>query len=145
MYALEGVGTLRLQGLSSRGATAEAGTLRWQIARRGVLHPVTEAVDAAGEVVGEFSGRALRRGGALRWADRDLALRPDSVWRQRYVLVDGDRQLASIEGQGWGKRPVTVIVDDPASVDPGLLMFAVFIVRALAQDVAATSAAVTVG
>jgi hypothetical protein len=139
LYALEGVGTLRLEGLSSRGATAESGTQRWQIARRGVFRPVIEAFDATGDVVGTFSPRALRRASPLRWSDRELALQRVSVLGQRYVLVDGGRQLASIEAKSSGERPVIVLVDDTANVDPGLLMFAVFIVRALSRDAAATT------
>ena len=52
--------------------------------------------------------------------------------------------------KGWGKRPVRVTIDDPEAIDPGLLLFAVFVTRALADDAAgataaATSAAVTAG
>jgi hypothetical protein len=36
VYALEGVGTLRLEGLASRTATAEAGGSSWRITRHGL-------------------------------------------------------------------------------------------------------------
>jgi hypothetical protein len=84
--------------------------------------------------VGEFEPRGLRRGGTLRWAGRELTLRPASRWRERYALADGDRELAVFDGKGWGRRPVKVSVDDPEALEPGLLLFAVFVVRGLAAD-----------
>ncbi len=136
------MGTLRLHGLFSRSATAEAGGARWRLARRGVWgYPIT-ATDDAGAVVGTFEKRTLRRGGTLRWNGRELALRPDGAWRERYVLADGERELAAIEGKGWGKRPVKVTVGAlAASDDPGLLLFAAFVVRAVIEDVAAAAGA----
>ena len=142
LYALEGAGTLRLDGWFSRGATAQAGDGRWRFDRRGVFQTVIEATDAAGAVVGEFRGRTLRRGGELSWGDRRLELRPSSIWRQRFALADGDRELATIEGKGWGRRPVKVTVEDGGeAIDPGLLLFGAFVVRALAEDAAAASGA----
>ncbi|MBA3328333.1 MAG: hypothetical protein H0T43_08525 [Solirubrobacterales bacterium] len=134
-FVLEGVGTLRLLGLiSRRTAVAEAGAHRWQILSTGFWPPVIRATDAAaGTVVGEYKVRRLRRGGALRWAGREFGLRPDSSRSGRHVLVEGDRRLATIEGEGWGKRPVDMGADASALADPGLLLFATFVVRALAQ------------
>jgi len=139
LYALDGAGTLRLEGWFSRSATAEAGEQRWQIDRRGLFTATIEATDAAGTVQGEFHGRALRRGGTLRWGERELELRSSSIWRERYALVDGERELATIEGKGWGRRPVKVTIDDAATVEPGLLLFAAFVVRALAEDAASSA------
>jgi hypothetical protein len=134
LYALERVGTLRLKGWITKTATAEAGARSWQIVKRGLFAPVTEATDAAGTVVGEFRGRTLKRGGTLLWAGRELALRPASTWRSRYALADGERELAVLEGKGWGRRPVKLVVEDLDAVDPGLLLFAAFVVRGLAED-----------
>lgn len=134
LYALEGVGTLRLTGFASRTANAEAGRRSWQIARRGFWQRVIQATDAEGTAVGEYEPRTLRRGGILRWAGRELTLRPASAWRERYALADGARELAVLDGKGWGRRPVKVTVDDPDAVEPGLLLFAAFIVRRLAED-----------
>ena len=146
LYALEGVGTLRLAGLGGRVATAEAGTDSWHITRRGFWRRTVQATDAADSVVGEFEPRGLRRGGALRWAGRGLELRPASSWRERYALADGERELAVFDGKGWGRRPVGVIVDDPAPLEPGLLLFAAFVVRGLAEDAgAAAGGAATAG
>jgi hypothetical protein len=50
-----------------------------------------------------------------------------------------------LDGKGWGKRPVTLSVADPEAVDPGLLLFATFVVRGLAEDAAATGGAVVAG
>jgi len=44
-----------------------------------------------------------------------------------------------LDGKGWGKRPVKLAVHDPDAVDPGLLLFATFVVRGLAEDSAAAS------
>jgi len=150
LYALEGVGTLRLEGLFSRAAIAEGGGASWRVARRGFWQRLIEATDAAGTAVGQFEPRGLRRGGTLRWAGRDLALRPASSWRERYALVDGDRELAVLDGKGWGRRPVKVTVDDPGAVEPGLLLFTAFVVRGLAENAqsaagAGASAAATGG
>ena len=112
LYALDGVGTLRLEGLGGRMATAEAGGASWHITRRGFWRRVVLATDAADLVVGEFRPRGVRRGGALSWAGRELALRPASRWRERYALADGDSELALFDGRGWGRRPVRVSVDD---------------------------------
>ena len=133
-YELDGVGSLRLQGWASRSASAEAPGRSWQFGRRGFLRPVVEATDAAGGVAGTFKGSGIKRGGTLRWGDRGLQLRPASVWRERYALADRDRELATFEGKGWGKRPVKVTVEDPAAVDPALLLFTAFVVRGLAED-----------
>jgi hypothetical protein len=141
LYALDGFGTLRLQGFLSRAATAEAGGTRWEIARRGFWQRRIEATDAAGAVVGAFEPRGLRRGGTVRWAGRELELRAASRWRERYALADGDRELAVLDGKGWGRRPVKVTLDDPDAVEPGLLLFAAFVVRGLAEDASAAAGA----
>ncbi len=140
LYALGDLGTLRLTGWASRGATAEAGGSTWRIARRGFWRRVIVATDAAGEAVGEFEPRTLRRGGTVRWAGRELVLGPSSSWRERYALAEADRELAVLDGKGWGRRPVTVTVEDPAAVEPGLLLFAAFIVHGLAADAGTASA-----
>ena len=134
LYSLEGVGTLHLEGLTSRTATAEAAGTSWRIARRGFWRRVIQATDATGTEVGKFEPRGLRRGGTLRWAGRELTLRPASRWRERYALADGDRELALLDGKGRHRLPVKITVDDPGAVDPGLMLFAVFVVRGLAKD-----------
>ena len=143
LYELEGVGTLRLEGLFSRSATAEADNRSWRIASRGLFGRSLEATDAAGNVVGGFVPRTLRRGGAMLWAGRELELRPASSWRERYALAEGDRELALFDSKGWGRRPVKVTIDDPGTIDAGLLLFATFVVRRLAEDAGSAAAATT--
>jgi hypothetical protein len=134
LYAIAGVGTLRLEGLLSRRATAEAGGRRWELARTGVFGSAMDATDATGAVHGRFEGRALRRGGTLRWGERELTLRSASALRERYALADGERELVRLDGKGWGRRPVRITLEDPAACEPGLLLFAAFVVRGLAED-----------
>jgi hypothetical protein len=141
-YELEGVGSLRLEGWGARRATADTGEGAWQFARRGVLKPTVEATDLAGTPRGEFKARGLRRGGTLRWGEREFALRPASAWRERYALVDGERELLLLDGKGWGKRPVKITVEDLAAIEPGLLLFAAYVVRGLAEDAGNASAGV---
>ena len=54
-------------------------------------------------------------------------------------LADGDRELAVLDARSWGGRPVGITVGEPGRVEPGLLLFAAFAVRRLAED--ASSAA----
>jgi hypothetical protein len=144
LYVLDGVGTLRLRGWTSRGATAEADGRSWEIERRGVFTSTFEATDASGTTVGAFYGRTLRRGGTLQWGQRELELRPASAWRSRYALADGERELAIFDGKGWGKRPVAVVIDDLSAIDPGLVLFAAFVVRGLAEDSSSTAGGASV-
>jgi hypothetical protein len=136
---LDGVGTLRLQGFASRAAVAEADAKRWHIARRGFWRRRVAATDETRSPAGEFAPRGLRRGGALRWGNRELQLRPASSWRERYALADGEQELALFDGKGWGRRPVQVTVKDGEAIDPGLLLFAAFVVRGLAEDASAAA------
>ena len=108
--------------------------MAWEFARSGFWRQRSRATDAAGVVVGEFQPRSPRRGGSVRWEDRDLELRPASGWRERYALEEASEVRAVLDGKGWGRAPVKVTVDDLNSVDPGLLLFAAFIVRGLADD-----------
>jgi len=134
LYELAGLGTLRLEGMLSRRATADAGGVAWSLRRVSFWRTAIDATDAAGTVVGTFDPRALKRGGTLTWGARAFALRPASRWKDRYALADGDREIAVLEGRGWGRRPVTISVDEAAAVDPGLLLFAAYVVRSLAED-----------
>ena len=141
-YDLAGVGTLRLQGPFSRTADAETDDgKKSRFKASGVFRLRTTATDARGAVVGEFEAHTLRRGGPLRWAERELVVQPASAWRERYALTEGARELALFDGKGWGRRPVKVTVDDPAALDAGLLLFTAFVVRRLAEDAGSGAAA----
>lgn len=141
LYELEGVGTLRFEGLFSRAATAEAGGQSWRFRRNGLLGQNAESIDAARTVVGRFTARGLRRGGTIEWAGRGFALRPASAWRERYALVDGERELVVLDGKGWGRTPVKITVDPADLPAPELLLFAAFVVRGLAEDAGGAAAA----
>ena len=104
----------------------------------GVFKTSIQAIDSAGSTVGTFSTHVLKRGGTITWAGRDLTLHSDSFWKARYQLLDGDHQLARIEARSWGKTPANVSVDDLATIDPGLLLYAMFVVRCLAEDAASS-------
>jgi hypothetical protein len=135
LYALGEVGTVRLTGFWARNATIRAGDRTWEITRSGFWRQPIHATDQGGAVAGEFEPRGgLRRGGTLRWEHREYTLRPSSSWRERYALLDGETELALLDGKGWGKRPVAVSVADLAQIEPGLLLFATFVVRGLAED-----------
>jgi hypothetical protein len=133
-YHLDGIGTVRLEGLFGRTGSARAVDGRgWRFTRRGFWRRIIEAVDATGAKVGEFTPRDLSRGGRLRWGPRELALQPVSM-RERYVLRENDHELALLTARGWGKRPVKITVVDPHAIDPALLLFAAFAVHQLAGD-----------
>jgi hypothetical protein len=142
LYRLEGIGTVRSEGLFGRGATAEVDGRSWHFDRRGLWQRVMEATDAAGTVVGEFVPNGIRRGGVLRWGSRELTVHPVSVLRERYVLTAGDRDLVLLDGKGWGRRPVKITLADPTAVDPGLLLFAAFVVNQLAVNASSSAGSV---
>jgi hypothetical protein len=147
-YTLADVGSLRLEGLFGRNASAEAGGQRWSF-RRSVWSRAIEATDQAGQSVGAFRGRLLSSGGAVAWGPREYVLRKASMWHERYALTDGERELALFDVKTWGRRPVFVRVEAPAEVEPGLLLFTAFVVRAAADDnsnaAAGATTAATVG
>ena len=139
LYALEGVGTLRLQGLASRTAIADAGDTSWRIARRGFWQRRIDATDAEGRVVGEFEPRACDA--EVRFAG--LIASSSAPREQLARVLRARRPRPGARGprrQGWGRRPVKVTVDDPAAVEQGLLLFATFIVRGLAEDAGSAAA-----
>ena len=86
LYTLGDVGTIRLEGLFSNEATAQADDDTWRLTRRGLWKRVIQATDHVGAIVGEFRPRDIRRGGTLRWAGHELQLRPVSALRERYAL-----------------------------------------------------------
>lgn len=139
LFALEGVGTLRLKGWASRAATAEAAGVSWEFNRVGVIKQTIQAADAAGSVIGRFEPNGLKRGGKVAWQSSEFELRPASRWKERYALADGDRELALLDGKGSGGRPVKVAVEE--TIDPELLLFATFVVRGLAEDAGTTTVA----
>jgi len=122
---LEGIGTLRIE--RSRRATAEAGGVAWQFDHR-FWKAVAEATDLAGGLAGKYVGG--RRDGTLRWGEREFTLRQASFLR--YALADGERELVLLDWTPrfrdvWDKRPAKITVEDPAALEPGLLLFAFYV------------------
>lgn len=145
LYELGPLGTLRLEGLMSRRATATSAGKTWQIGRAGFFGRAIQAYAGGNALVGEFDPRAIRRGGELSWNGQSYELRPASAWRERYALVVGDTEVALFDGKSWGKRPVKVEIVRPEAIDPGLMLFTAFVVRALAEDASAVAAGANTG
>ena len=141
LFILGEVGSIRFEGLFSRAATTESNGERWHLSRRGLFGRRIAALDETGATVGRFEPRSIRRGGEIAWRGRELSLRPASAWRERYALAEGETELALLDGKSWGRRPVAVTVDDSAALEPGLLLFAAYVVRGLAEDAGAAASA----
>ena len=131
LYALDGVGTLRLWGRFARHGTAEAGGRRWDIGPRPGPLP---GLLADGTPRGTF--RRDLHGGALSWDGRDYALRRLGLvrLRTRYALCAGGSELLRLEYTTWSRRPIAVVAGDPDTLEAGLVLFAVFAARKLGSD-----------
>jgi hypothetical protein len=147
LYSLEGIGTIRRDGgIFSNSFIAEATGHSWRFAGRGFMHRVLEATTPDGRVVGTFIGKEIRKGGRLDWRTRRLALRPASLVREKYALTEGNCDIILFEGRAWGRRPVKVSLLQGDEVEPGLVLFAAFVVNRLAvkaSSTAGSTAAVT--
>jgi hypothetical protein len=125
----------------SRRATATSAGLTWHIAGAGLFSRNVRAVAEGGRLDGEFDPRAIRRGGELRWRGQAFELRPASAWRERYALAVGETEVAIFESKGWGRQPVKVELVRPEAIEPGLVLFAAFVVRGLAEDASSAAGA----
>lgn len=133
-YRLGDLGTLQITGFWGRSAVATADDGRtWRLDRTSLWRSSSAAIDGDGREAGRFDARSIARGGDLTWEGRSYELRPASSWRERYALVVGDREVAVIDGRGWGKRPVGVTIA-ASGLDPGLLLYVAYVVRSLAED-----------
>jgi len=134
-YHLGAIGSLRLNGWLMRSATACAGSDTFLLKR--TWSAVAEAKDADGRTVGTFQPRSIRRGGTLTWRGTGYTIRPAAPLRERYELIEGERQLGTIEARGWWgwgtRRPLIMTVPRHESLDPGLLLFVAYVVRTLAD------------
>ena len=139
LYTLDAMGSLRLEGLWCRRAIATSAGNTWHVGRAGFFGRTIEAFGSGDTLVGRFEPRSIRRGGELTWNSRSYELRPASAWKERYALAVGDVEVAVIEGKGWGRKPVKVEIVRPEGVEPGLLLFTMFVVRALAEDASAAA------
>jgi hypothetical protein len=146
VYELGTIGSLRLRGWLLRWATAIAGDRSYRFSRATWRSAAVDATDSQGNVIATFRPNQFRRGGELRWSGTAYALRPAALLRERYELFSVDREVASIEARGWWgwgtRRPLTMRVMDHA-LDPGLLLFAAFVVRTLADKASSDTTAAT--
>lgn len=144
-WTLEGVGELRWEkGMFKNGeATLTADGTTWSLENATFSSKAT-AVDAAGTEVASYEPKsAFKRGGELVVGDRAWALKPAARFKNRYALVDGDTELATIETEGWAQRRVVVELEDPASVPGEVLLMACWRVRGFAEESAGATASVS--
>jgi hypothetical protein len=152
-YELGTLGSLRLNGWFMRSATARAGGDSFLFERTGWWSAAVDAKGDGGQTIGTFQPRPLRRGGALTWDGKGYDLRPVTPLRERYELVRGERELAAVEARGWwgwgSRRPLKMTLPDGVTMDPGLLLFVAYVVRALADksssDASGASVAASTG
>ena len=138
-YALGDVGRLRVTGFWARNATAEAGDRSWQLVRTSMWTTASTATDDHGVEAGRFAPRTIRRGGTLTWGARSYELQPASTFSERYALVEDGAEVARFTGKAWGRKRVVISVDQRWRLDPGLLLYAAFVVRGLAEDASASA------
>ena len=143
LYALPGFGTVRFEGFWTRRGVADADGERWVFGRTGFWKRIIAATDPTGSIVGRFVPREIRRGGKLSWRGAEYTVAPASLLRERYALrTDGvDEDIALLEGKSWGKRPVRIALADPEALEPGLLLFAAYVVQQLANSAADNASA----
>jgi hypothetical protein len=147
-YTLGDLGSLRLNGLLMRSATAETAAGSFTVVKTRWTTASVVARGPRGEM-GAFHARTLRGGGRLTWLEEEYALRHEQPLGETYALLHGDRRLALATARGWWgwgvKRPLTMQVGNTS--DAPLLLFVAFVVRTLANqrssDAAATTAAST--
>jgi hypothetical protein len=140
----EPIGTMRLHGLASSTATAEAGGASWTFTRR-LLSRAAHATNAAGAEVGTWLPRTFRRGGTFSWEGRPVVLSPNSSWREDYTLLDNGDRVAVVRRPGRCSPSIRLTIETREPV-PGFVLFVAFVVLRIADDstnVAATVAATT--
>ena len=147
LYRLGALGTIHLNGLVVRSATLTSGGTTFEVTRRGLLSRELTATEA-GTRIGAFAPHRLNRGGRLDWRGDELRLEPAAHLAQRYALESRGEALAFLQARGWwgwgSLTPVTVELPDGAAVDGPLLIFAVYVVRTLADRAADDAAGATV-
>ena len=127
LYELGALGSLRLEGLLSRRARAMSAGVTWQFepsAGRGM-----RALASQGRVVGEFDPHS----GELQWNGQMFQVRLASSQQERQALAVGETEVALFEDRSWGSHPVKVEIVEPAAIEPGLMLFAAFVLRSAEQ------------
>jgi hypothetical protein len=132
LYVLPGVGELRTGGLLSGGRVeATAGGRTYTFALRGRVRRVAIATDAFGEEVGRQDGSLSIVWRGDRW---DLKAY-DAGFYYTLTRSGEDREVANLAPALWSRRPVPIVLDETARVDPGLVLFAMFLMRRIAEEI----------
>jgi hypothetical protein len=131
LYVLPGVGELRVGRWPSRDVEATAGGRTYTFAPRGSTRRVPTATDVFGTAVGRQDGSW-----SIVWRSATWDLRPaveNAVAYYALARPEDQQELARLVLALWGKRPVPIVFDDSARLDPGLLLFAMFVMRLTAD------------
>lgn len=134
LYVLPGVGEVRTRRWPSRDVEARAADGRsYTFAPRGNERKAPTATDAFGEEAGQQHGSRSLVWRSIRW---DLA--PSSEGAAAFYALTRrgeERELARFTLGVWGKHPLPVVIDDDARRAPGLLLFALYLMRLNTDDV----------
>ena len=144
-WTLEGVGDLRWEkGLFKNGeARLEASGASWSL-ERSTFSSKAKALDATGSEAARYEPKvAFSRGGELVVGGRSWTLKPASHWKNRFALLDGEAELATIETEGWAQRKVEVALEQEGAVPGEVLLMACWLVRGFAEESAAATASVS--
>lgn len=143
-FLLDGVGELRKHGWFSSAATLSDGAREWEIGRRGLRQRV-HITDATGGEPATYEPKGVfSRGGTLTMGGQTWELRPSSIWKERYALVQGEQEVATVEASSWSsKKPVTVELE--GEVDAMVLLAACYLVKLSSDDSSASTASVSAG
>ena len=142
-FDLEPWGWLRGKGWLTEKSDAgtPTGTV-WHFEPRGWTGGRAEALDAvSGQAVGDYRWTgSFRRRGTVTWGARSYELASEGWFGKRYELRAEDRTFVGLEVKGWGRRPVTIEVDESLDAEPGLVLFSCWLVQLfVAQDAAAAT------
>jgi hypothetical protein len=132
LYVLPGVGELRVARWPGKAVEATAGGRTYTFAPRGQEHRVPTATDAFGAEVGHQHGSWSLIWRSAKW---DLDFMPDISGSYALRRRGEEREVAYLALTGWGKRPVPIVLDDDARLDPGLVLFAMYLMNRFAEEV----------
>ena len=138
-YELPGHGSLRRTRWLSRDAeiaTADGVTRRTTQSPTGKRATLTEGADS---VVAAYERTSwTSHDGTVTWRGLPHQVRVESRWRGRYLLSRDGADLVRVTCRGWGRRPATVEVLDPAA-DPALVLFTTWLVQTFVEMDAASA------
>src|SRR5262249_10198373 len=134
-FDLAGYGSVRRLGTSI--AVVDLTTLDGSVLRTdrtGIWRPVIRATDAVGSVVGEYRAlRASTSSGELTWRGLAYRLTTGGWTRARFALERDGEPVLRLRCASWGRRPVSVTVDDPTA-EAALVLFVVSVARIVVAE-----------